>query len=1497
MWRFAGTCVRCFATGWLLQTLFVNPCAGEHPFQPSYTDPLLESWRWRTFPELSGLDTQSVGESSDGALWFGTGEGVRTYDGRVWRNFPAAEFGKGAVVSIGRRAQGGIFLATLQNLVEYDDRTGGWTRLLTPRVAAAVGEFRKMAVAPNGDLWSVTSVGVVHWRPGQTSLYTAARPVGADSQADRAELQVRPLPGLAAGESADFVDVVQGPTNRLWLATSDGRVFLHEPDFTVPTAKSTNGIPAGLGRWTIFREQDGLHVGGRATLLPLADGNLWVIQAGRGGYLDIFDGTQWRGTPLAPLGLRADCGFPIQTRDGTIWFSGRYTVHAFRGGRWRTYQRPEAPIPSAQNLLIQSSDGALWIVGPTTEVRRLDYQTSAWLGLSGLNLHWESPAGVQWFLSREGRVVRNDHDQWTSFGAEDGVIDAPVTLLGTRGGAVWVAGSHGGTAATAQFEGGRWKRHIHSNFSWSIDVRAAMEASDGSVWFGAAVDSAGPKEHRAGLLQFRDGKWIHHHQPGRAFPGEAGDDPARLLPMTVRPEPVGKFLSIGESNDGRVWVGRNLLAYHDGSRWIRHVSPPNQPLGVIETILTSRAGHLWVGTRQFGALRYDGREWHAYRGRTNLVANSVRSFAEMTDGSIWAATDRGFSRFDGVTWSDVSFPKELNLPHDGGQLRGTPSGGLWINRVASEWNRRAWPKAAPLDVDGVEFWTVCRRFEGPPPETRIVDAPREVSSRGDLSVFWDGSATWCEPEEARLSYSHRLDDGGWSAFDPVKGRVFLGLAGGHHRLEVRARDHDFMIDPTPAVLDFVVLPPVWRQGWFLTLLALMGGAVATQSLRIFRERDRLRRANQDLAAEMRNREQAQAAVLERDERYRKLVAAAPDAILTTDLEGRVTLASAKALELLRVPPGRPIEGRSVMDWVAEADREMVKERFEHLASREPIASKELALNREDGTTFDAEISAAPLESVDGEVRGVVLIVRDVSDRHRTAEWLRKLSRAVEQSPSSIVITDPHGNIEYVNKKFTTVTGYSEAEVLGRNPRLLKSGKTSPTQYRELWLTVTSGKEWVGELCNRRKNGELFWELASICPILDPDGRITHFLAIKEDITDRRRLEEEYRQAQKLEAVGRLAGGVAHDFNNILTAILMSLSLAKSDAKLGPDTLEELDEMEREANRAASLTRQLLVFSRRHVLDRKPVNLNELIGNMVKMLRRLLGEDIELVIRGQGVPLWVVADAGMMDQVLMNLCVNARDAMPKGGRIQITSERVEVDAEEARRHPEARPGAFVRLAVADSGCGMDSETREHVFEPFFTTKEVGKGTGLGLATVYSIVGQHQGWIEIDSSLGAGTIFRVYLPAMKSEGPIPAQPSPSKPGGGTETILLVEDDPGLRRLASLTLRRRGYTVLEAPNGPEAVALCQQHRGKVGLLFTDMVMPGGVSGLDLAERLIREEAGIRVLVTSGYSPERAKLDLLSARGIGYLPKPYGDGAMIRAVRAALDQPPPQSAASEAT
>jgi two-component system, cell cycle sensor histidine kinase and response regulator CckA len=515
--------------------------------------------------------------------------------------------------------------------------------------------------------------------------------------------------------------------------------------------------------------------------------------------------------------------------------------------------------------------------------------------------------------------------------------------------------------------------------------------------------------------------------------------------------------------------------------------------------------------------------------------------------------------------------------------------------------------------------------------------------------------------------------------------------------------------------------------------------------------------------------------------------------------------------------------------------------------------------------------------------------RELIERRQMEEAHARLVTAVEQAAEAIVITDVCGTILYVNPAFEKITGYARAEAVGRNPHFLKSGKHDQAFYQQMWNSLLQGKAWSGRIVNRKKDGALIEEEMTISPIRDSAGKVFNYVAVKRDVTQEVALETQLRQAQKMEAIGLLAGGLAHDFNNILTVIHGNASLLLNTQLDATERAECSDQILRASERAASLTRQLLMFSRKQVMQPASLDLNQVVQSMVKMLRRILGEDITLqsVLEPNLPP--VFADASMMEQVLLNLAVNSRDAMPSGGTLTITTGIQVLNAEQARPPSPAGPGEYVWLAVKDTGCGISAEVKPLIFEPFFTTKAAGKGSGLGLSTVYGIVQQHRGWIDVDSDAGQGAAFRVYLPAArgariehKSSATSIQLPT------GNETILAVEDDPSLRLLIRRILERCGYTVLSAATGAAAVQVWSANKDRIQLLLTDLVMPEGMSGFDLAWRLLADKPGLKVIYTSGY---RFRLDEGTPliEGENYLQKPYSSENLAQTVRHCLEQASP--------
>jgi signal transduction histidine kinase/HAMP domain-containing protein len=494
------------------------------------------------------------------------------------------------------------------------------------------------------------------------------------------------------------------------------------------------------------------------------------------------------------------------------------------------------------------------------------------------------------------------------------------------------------------------------------------------------------------------------------------------------------------------------------------------------------------------------------------------------------------------------------------------------------------------------------------------------------------------------------------------------------------------------------------------------------------------------------------------------------------------------------------------------------------------------------------------------------------DRQRTEPEIQKLAAFAKYNPNPILEFSSEGNLVYFNDAAQNL-----AALLG---------EPGPGAF------LPSNAEGIVQTClvtgMKRVNVEtrpgariLSW---SFNPIMD--SQVVHCYV--EDVTERASLEDQLRQAQKMESVGQLAAGVAHDFNNILTIIQGHSGLLMSRQSLSPAMTTSVQAISFAAERATSLTRQLLMFSRKQVMQPKALDLKDVVANMSKMLQRLIGETVKLTCNsGPQVPP-IRGDAGMMEQILMNLAVNARDAMPRGGQLLVNTEHVQVDEAYARRHADAYAGPFVRLTVQDTGTGMDVATMRRIFEPFFTTKEAGKGTGLGLATVYGIVKQHSGWIEVASEPGTGTAFRIYFPASSRQLEEHTEffaPTTQVRGGG-ETILVVEDEPVLRDLAQVILQDCGYRVVQAASGVEALTVWQQQHGNIDLLLTDMIMPDGLSGTDLAESLIGHKPGLKVIFTSGYNVEDLGGDFLRKNGSHFLQKPYTRITLAQAVRACLDE-----------
>ncbi|HBA86258.1 MAG TPA: hypothetical protein DCZ95_19420 [Verrucomicrobia bacterium] len=511
------------------------------------------------------------------------------------------------------------------------------------------------------------------------------------------------------------------------------------------------------------------------------------------------------------------------------------------------------------------------------------------------------------------------------------------------------------------------------------------------------------------------------------------------------------------------------------------------------------------------------------------------------------------------------------------------------------------------------------------------------------------------------------------------------------------------------------------------------------------------------------------------------------------------------------------------------------------------------------------------------------IFTDITERKRAESENIRLATAVHQAAEAIMITDPTGTIEYVNPAFTRISGYAREEALGQKSRMLKSGKHPAHFYRTMWKSLLNGKIWMGHVINRRKDGSLYEADLTISPIRDAAGKTNNYVAISRDVTHEEELSRQLRQAQKMEALGRLAGGIAHDFNNLLTTILGYSKLTLDQLPESDPLRADIEQIERASERAAELTRQLLMMSRKKSGEVSRLDLNAMVMEIERLLHRTLGEDIQVATFLDEELGSIQADAGQLQQVFMNLAINARDAMPDGGILSFETRNVDLAENEILKMPGLHPGPHVMVEIRDTGTGIPPDCREHIFEPFYTTKEEGKGTGLGLSTAYGIVRHFDGLIEFDTEMNKGTAFRIYFPQVitpDEQRVLLAEQSQ----GGCETILVVEDDEVVRNLTVRHLRSLGYKVLQAANGVEGLEVGVQCLEKLHLILSDVSLPF-FSGPELINRISLLRQDFKVIYASGFTREMAISQSKLPSNAAILQKPFSLEDLAIKVREALD------------
>ena len=622
--------------------------------------------------------------------------------------------------------------------------------------------------------------------------------------------------------------------------------------------------------------------------------------------------------------------------------------------------------------------------------------------------------------------------------------------------------------------------------------------------------------------------------------------------------------------------------------------------------------------------------------------------------------------------------------------------------------------------------------------------------------------------------------------------------------------------------------------------------------------------------------------------WRALVEASPDVVLVVDPTG--TLLFCNRIDPVFAARGGVV-GRKIWEFAVGDARERLVGKLKEVVETRTAIFYENAGLRADGSPGWYEVRAIPVV-IDGRVDRIVWSSTDVSERRSVVERLAFQALLLDQVSQPIIVVDAGARITHWNAAAERLYGWPASEALGQiSEQLLQTEWPGPGGSDAGYDALRTTGQWTGELVHTTRAKDRIVVLASVRLLRAADGKPSHAIAVMQDVTLRKRLEEQLRQSQKMEAIGLLAGGVAHDFNNLLAVILGFSELAVRKLPPGHPVAGQLTEVFEAARRGGELTRKLLAFSRKQIIQLRLVDATASVADFTRMLGRILGEDVELVVEQAPEALPIRADPVQVEQVLLNLCTNARQAMPTGGTLHLRTRAATLDDAFVERHPWARQGSFAEIVVSDTGVGMDEPTRARIFEPFFTTKD--SGTGLGLATVYGIVEQHGGFVHVDSAPGAGTTFRVYLPQTDGV-PVSSRPSngmraveASSGPRGRELVLVAEDEPSLRALVTTTLTELGYRVIAAPDGEQAVALFAERPDEIALVLLDVIMPR-LDARQAYERMRAIRPGVRVLFTTGYAPSSARLvELLQSGRLPILEKPFTPHALAQKVRAAIDAP----------
>ncbi len=1402
---------------------------GSGPAWSQNSDYLIDSWRnHEGVPESSVL---TVAQSPDGYLWVGSPEGLLRFNG--------VNFVKAEQFSAMLRLQTSIdFLATDRSgrlwagadgrLARYDH--GRWHGVGSTNVF-----FRSVAEANDGRVFLGGMVG---------QLYTIK---------DNQVVTHPPPAGLTNSGVFCISDVKDGGfwlVNRGFIGRLTTKGWLR--------LGPTNAIAKSL------------------VAAPARQGGIWVYVPGE---LRRFqaDGTV-TSFPAIDLDQPREI---IEDRFGTIWVASIAAglTHFRPGGRAVTINAANGLAHNTVRCVLEDFEGNLWAGGSVSGLNRLKPRQFLTLGRGdGLpdnavrTVAEESPGHILVGTQGGGMARIHDGKVVVETSSSAGVPSKNIwSLLRDRGGRLWVGTYHDGLFV----ETNGFPRPFPLVAGWEKSVACLMEDAHGRVWAGGptglcvietnstvtSITNSVIKGFAVTSLA-KDSKshtiWIGTFAHG-VYRMDKGD-PSRISPLADLPG--RRISSLTMDQDGFLWVGifeHGLACVHDGITTLIGVEQ-GLPADTIGSLLEDGHGWFWLGSTR-GILRVAVNDLHRQAQQPNLTASwSVFNTSDGMDseycaegyqptalrasqGRLWFGTDRGV-----VTVDPAGLRLNTNLPP------------VLVERVGF------------TDHAGTNH-ILLKPF-----------ADKLVIPAGstELAFFFD-ALSYTAPEKVEFAYRLEGVNKNWVSLGHQRELHFRAMAPGSYELHIQAANNDGLWNETGATLAFTIKPFLWQTLWFrlLVLLAVGGGG----GMAIWRTtRGRFQRRIEQL--------QQQRLLEQERARLATVMENTSDLVVFADHQGGVIHVNSAGRKLLGLAAGEAVHTLTLAELQPRWAATLVANQAIPAARQQGTWEGETALLHRDGHEIPVSQVIIAHKDAAGSDTFLSTIARDITEQKRAEAELQRREKhfrsLIEHASDSITVINPQAIVTYQSSSGERLLGYPAEAMLGRCLLDLVHPEDLPKAQAGLAQTVAQPDASVTVIARLRHQKGDWRTVEAVGTSLRTDAGDQQIILNSRDLTDTLKLEEQFRQAQKMEAVGRLSGGIAHDFNNILTVIQGNVDFLKAGEKLSPGEREALADITVGAERAAALTRQLLAFSRRQTMQLASLDVNQVVTQMVRMLRRILGEDIEMQLTYAAPPPFVRADAGMLEQVLLNLVVNSRDAMPKGGRLEIETTAAVFDRAMVAQDPQLREGDFACLRVTDNGCGIPPDLMTRIFEPFFTTKDVGKGTGLGLATVYGIVEQHNGWVNVTSEIGRGTTFRIYLPRhAPSEAAKPPAQKLATVDGGNETILLVEDEPSLRMLARKYLTRLGYQIIEAETGVQALKIWPRHKHEIALVVTDMVMPGGVSGRELGEQLRRDLAGLKIIYTSGYSADIAGKDFPLQEGVNFLPKPFNSADLARLVRKTIDEP----------